>query len=317
MNSEIDVVTFGESMGLLQPTGQKGLEMTSSLEVSFGGAESNVAIGLSRLGHKVGWCGRLGQDPFGRRIYHALRGEGVDVSRVTFSGDAPTGIMQRESVRGQHCVYYNRRGSAGSELAPEHLDEAYISRAKILHITGITPALSQSCRRAVIHAAKLARSKGIKVCFDPNLRLKLWTAEEAREVLLPLAALADYFLPGMDELTLLYGNRPSSELLKELANLEAVSIVKGGPSETLLVQKEEVTAVPCYPVQTVVDTVGAGDGFCAGFLSGLLQDLPLSEAVRRGNLIGSLVIQMPGDWEGLPTREEAEAVETGRQHVER
>lgn len=136
-----EVVTFGESMALLIAEGGKGLEYASDLKPSFGGAESNVAIGLARLGHASGWCGRLGNDPFGHRVYKAIRGEGVDVSRAQLTDEAPTGLMIRENVAGKSSVYYYRKLSAASFMRPEHLDETYIAGAKILHITGITPAL--------------------------------------------------------------------------------------------------------------------------------------------------------------------------------
>lgn len=122
-----------------------------------------------------------------------LRGEGVDVTRVRLSDEAPTGMMFRETVAGRMAVHYYRKHSAASRMEPEHLDEAYIQGAKLLHVTGITAALSDSCRRTVRRAIDIAKDAGVKVSFDPNLRLKLWSIEEAREVLLPFAADADYF----------------------------------------------------------------------------------------------------------------------------
>lgn len=312
-----EVITFGESMGLMMSAGSKGLEYSAGLDLSFGGAESNVAIGLARLGIRAGWFGRLGNDPIGRRIYKRIRGEGVDVSGVLFADDAPTGIMLREQVGDQSSVYYYRKYSAASLMKPEHLDEEYIANAEILHITGITAALGSTCRETVFKAVELAKRHGTKVSFDPNLRLKLWSMGEARPVLLALAEQADYFLPGLDELKLLYYKENLEELLPELNKLPAVKIIKGGPGLTYVLEQEILTEVPYFQVKNVVDPVGAGDGFCAGFLAGLRQGLSHIEAVRLGNLVGSLVIQMPGDWEGLPTREQVEAALTGRAHVER
>lgn len=312
-----EVVTFGETMALMMPIGTKGIEYNSQFTKSFGGAESNVAIGISRLGHRVGWFGRLGKDPFGHMIRKSLLGEGVDVSRAVFSDDGPTGLMIRENVAGVSSVFYYRKYSAASLMRPDHIDADYIRQAKILHVTGITAALSESSREAVFEAVKIAREAGVKVSFDPNLRLKLWSLEEARPILLQLAKEADYFLPGMEELHLLYNTEDVGHIIDKLRELDAVSIVKGGDNETYIVEGNEVSAVPYFKVDQVIDTVGAGDGFCAGFITGVLKGYSHSEAVRLGNLVGSMVIQMEGDWESLPTWEQVDAILNNKKHIER
>ncbi|MBA2942681.1 sugar kinase [Paenibacillus sp. CGMCC 1.16610] len=312
-----DIITFGETMALLMPSNGKGLEYSSELHSLFGGAESNVAIGVSRLGGKVGWFGRLGKDPMGRLIYKKIRGEGVDVSRAELTAEAPTGLMMREMLMGKTSVYYYRKNSAASQMSVKHLDEGYIAGAKILHITGITPALSESCKEAAFEAVRLARKHGVKVSFDPNLRLKLWGIDEARPVLLELAKLADIFLPGLDELKLLYQTEDWDVIVGKLRELSAVSIVKGGENETYVVTKDSITAVPYFKAEQVVDTVGAGDGFCAGFLVGLSKEYDYAEAVRIGNLVGSLIVQTEGDWEGAPTWEQVDAILNDVKHIER
>ncbi|MCC2685266.1 MAG: PfkB protein [Paenibacillaceae bacterium] len=312
-----EVVTFGETMGSLMPTSPKGVEYTPHMSLLFGGAESNVAIGLARMGVSVGWCGRLGRDPLGRMIFKRIRGEGVDVSRAELTAEAPTGLMIREVVSGRSSVYYYRRNSAASAMKPEHLDEAYIGGARVLHVTGITPALSESCKETVLAAIRMAKKAGVKVCFDPNLRLKLWSIEEARQVLLDLAGEADYFLPGWDELVLLYETEDYAEIIERLGRLAAVSIVKGRGETTLVVEDGWVTEVPFYKVDKIVDPVGAGDAFCAGFISGVVEGLSNVESARLGNLLGSLVIQYEGDWEGIPTRDEVDAILHQVKHVER
>lgn len=312
-----ELITFGETMALIMPANSKGIEYSSQFQSLFGGAESNVAIGVARLGHRAGWFSRLGKDPFGQVILKKLRGEGIDVSQVELTSEAPTGLMLREVVSGKTSVYYYRKGSAASTLKPEHLNEEYIKQAKFLHVTGITPALSASCREAAIEAMRIAHKHGVKVCFDPNLRLKLWALDEAREVLLEMAKEADYFLPGLDELKLLYQTDSFEEIVAKLRELNAVSIVKGGDDETYVVEKDSVQSVPYFKVEQVVDTIGAGDGFCAGFIVGLLKEYSHVESVRLGNLIGSMVVQMEGDWEGIPTWEQVEAVLNNVKHVER
>jgi len=312
-----EVITFGETMALLMPSGGKGLEYSSELHSLFGGAESNVAIGLSRLGVRVGWFGRLGKDPLGRMIFKKIRGEGVDVSRAELTAEAPTGLMMREVLMGKTSVYYYRKHSAASRMTPQHLDEAYIAQAQILHVTGITPALSESCRESAFEAIRIARKHGVKVSFDPNLRLKLWNLDEAREVLLEMAKLADIFLPGLDELKLLYQTEDWNEIIAKLRELPAISIVKGGDDETYVVDTDSIQAVPYFKAEQVVDTVGAGDGFCAGFLTGVVKGYNYAEAVRLGNLVGSLIVQTEGDWEGAPTWEQVEAILNNVKHIER
>lgn len=312
-----DILTFGETMALLMPSNGKGLEYSSELHSLFGGAESNVAIGIARLGGKVGWFGRLGKDPMGRLIFKKIRGEGVDVSRAELTAEAPTGLMMREMIMGKTSVYYYRKNSAASHMSAKHLDEGYIAGAKILHITGITPALSESCKEAAFEAVRLARKHGVKVSFDPNLRLKLWGIEEARPVLLELARLSDIFLPGLDELKLLYQTDDWDVIVSKLRELSAVSIVKGGENETYVVTQDTITAVPYFKAEQVVDTVGAGDGFCAGFLVGLSKEYDYAEAVRIGNLVGSLIVQTEGDWEGAPTWEQVDAILNDVKHIER
>ncbi len=298
--SSPQIVTFGESMALFMPQEHKSIERAATLEQSFGGAESNVAIGLARLGVSVGWFGALGDDPFGKLIVKALRGEGVDVSRARLDANAPTGMMFREHVAGRLAVHYYRKHSAASQMKPEHLDEAYIRGAKLLHVTGITTALSESCRQTVLRAIAIAKDAGVPVSFDPNLRLKLWSIEEARETLLPIASEVDYFLPGWDELKLLYNTEDYEAVKEKLAALKATTIIKGFDDTTVVLEKGNEVAVPFYPAEQVVDTVGAGDGFCAGFLAGIMRGMTAVEAVQLASINGSLVVQMRGDWEALP-----------------
>lgn len=304
-------------MALFMPPEHKALERAAVLEQGFGGAESNVAIGLARLGCSSGWFGVLGDDPFGKMILKTLRGEGVDVSRATLSGEAPTGMMFRESVAGRLAVHYYRKHSAASKMEPEQLDEEYIRGAKLLHVTGITAALSESARRTVRRAIDIAKDAGVKVCFDPNLRLKLWSIEEAREVLLPLAEAADYFLPGWDELKLLYETDDYEEVKAKLVQLNAVTVIKGLGDTTIVLDKGVETTVPFYPADKVIDTVGAGDGFCAGFLAGLMKGMTAAQAVGIASINGSLVVQMRGDWEALPEWSAVEQRMSAKAWVER
>ncbi|TCW41773.1 sugar kinase [Laceyella sacchari] len=313
----VDVVTFGETMGLFTPMGGKGIAHSTLFEKSFGGAESNVAIGIARLGYAAGWCGLLGDDPIGRHIGKVLRGEGVDVSQARFLTDANTGLMLRETISERSAVYYYRKHSAASLMSPADLNEAYITNAKILHITGITPALSDSCHQTVLRAVEVAKSQQVKVCFDPNVRLKLWSVDQARPILLELAKMADYFLPGLPELRLLYQTDDFAEILEHVQALPGATIIKGGANETYVHERGKITVVPHVRVERPTDTVGAGDGFCAGFIVGLLKNKSLAESAHLGNVVGAIAVGSPGDWEALPTWEEVEQVLGTRNHIER
>lgn len=318
MTSNLDLITFGESMGLVMPDDGRGIETTQRLIRTFGGAESNVAIGVSRLGHKVGWFGSLGNDPFGRFIHKQIRGEGVDTSRVFFDDHHPTGFMMREKVKGEVSVYYYRAGSAASKMSPDLLDEDYIAKAKFLHVTGITAAISETARETLKAAMLLARKHNVKVCFDPNIRLKLWSIDEARPVILELAQLSDYFLPGLQELQWIYQTQNLSEIFERVSHIQATTVVKGGDNCSYLIDKGQTEIIPFVKAEQVIDTVGAGDAFCAGFISGLIQNLPLNECVKLASLLGSMIVQVEGDWEGLPTsREVAQQFDQSIQHIER
>lgn len=313
----LQVITFGETMALFMPSHTDGLERAEFLSQGFGGAESNVAIGLSRLGVSAGWFSRLGKDPFAARIYKTIRGEGVDVSRVIFDDTAQTGMMFREKVMGKVAVHFRRKHSAASLITTADLDRDYIQQAEILHITGIMPALSESCREAVFEAVKIAKEAGVKISFDPNLRLKLWTIEEARPVIFELAKQADYFLPGYDELKLLYNTDDEATIFNELKKLSAVCVVKGVGDHNVVFEAGQKTLIPFYKAERVIDTVGAGDAFCAGFLAGVAKGYSYEDAVKIAGINGSLAVQTVGDWEALSTWEQIEAKLLDKVWVER
>lgn len=301
--SKIDVFTLGETMVLFQPEQMQRLEYIHQFPKRIGGAESNVAIGLARLGFNVGWHSKLGDDPFGRFILKSVRGEGVETTSCLFTEEAPTGLIFKEQLSPEDVnVYYYRKGSAASLMKPNELDEAYIAQAKILHVSGITPALSESCYETVMKAIEIAKNNGLKVVFDPNLRLKLWSAEKAKEVFNEIASLADIILPGLDEGQLMTGETEVEAVAEALRkDTDKTIIIKLGSKGAYVHAKNESMYVEGFPVEHVVDPVGAGDGFAAGVISGILQGVPLEDAVRRGNAIGAMVVGTSGDIEGLPS----------------
>ncbi|MEK3733966.1 MULTISPECIES: sugar kinase [Paenibacillus] len=316
-NRKFDVITFGESMGLFYPEGARGIGQGGSMAQSFGGAESNLAIGLARLGCSSGWFGQLGQDPIGTGILKTLRGEGVDVTAAKQTDKAPTGLMLRQTVRGQSSVYYYRAGSAASVMTPDDIDPEYIGQARIVHFTGITAALSSSCLETIRHVIAVCKERGVKLSFDPNLRLKLWSIEQARPVLLELAQSCDYFLPGYDECKLLFETEDEREIIRRLREFPAMTVIKSIGDRNVLLNGSDTISLPFEKVEHVVDTVGAGDGFCAGFLAGIAKGWSPEEALSLGGLTGSMVIQAMGDWEALPTWDEVEQRRGLTAHIER
>lgn len=304
----MDVVTLGETMVLFTPESTGLLRYQTAFSRKFGGAETNFAIGLTRLGHKAGWISRVGDDEFGKALLAFVRGEGVDVSQVKIDPTAPTGIYFKElrNAAEMRVVYY-RKGSAASRMNKSDIKEDYIARAKYLHISGITPALSESCYEAVKEAVRLAKKNDVKVIFDPNLRRKLWSEERAREVLLELAKEADIVLPGLEEGVFMFGEDDPETLGERFLSLGASLVVlKVGAKGAYYFTETDRKLVPGFKVKQVVDPVGAGDGFAAGLISGILEGLPLEKAVQRGNAVGAMVTMVNGDVEGLPEKEEVE-----------
>lgn len=316
----MDVVTLGESMVLLTPTRTGPLRYAHTFNRQLGGAESNVAIGLARLGKEVGWISKVGADEFGEYVISTVRGEGVDTTSVKRDSQAPTGLYIKElRTTDRFRVFYYRHDSAASRLTPSDLDESYISQAKVLHLTGITPALSESCKETVEHAFEIARRHNQIVSFDPNIRLKLWTVDEASSVLRHFISKSDIVLPGLDEGELLYNEADPERLAEKILDTgPGVCVVKLGAKGAYFATKDgEKGFVPGLKFKQIVDPVGAGDGFAAGFLCGYLEGQSWYDAVKMGNKVGGIVTQFAGDMEGLPTQEDLAALETEQEDVSR
>lgn len=291
--------TFGETMGLVSADTIGPLEYARSFAFSIGGAESNVAIGVSRLGGDATWLGRIGPDATGDLIERRLRTEGVRT--LAIRDDGFTGLMVRYRRTGERLhVDYHRAGSAGSRLIPNDLPAAEIESAAVLHVTGITPALSDSARQAVFAAVDTARSAGVTVSVDVNYRSKLWSRFDAAPVLRELVSRADLVFAGPDEAALVLG--PDTAPVDGLAALgPAEVVVKDGPRGcTALIGGERLT-VPALTVSEV-DPVGAGDAFVAGYLADRLAGAKPADRLRTAIAAGAYAVTVPGDCEGLATR---------------
>ncbi|MFT9848826.1 sugar kinase [Aneurinibacillus sp. REN35] len=309
VNIDAKVVTLGETMVSFQTPQDGRIQYMPYLAKTLAGAESNVAIGLTRLGVKTRWISRLGVDPFGDYIQSVLKGEDVDVA-VIRDKEHPTGIMFKE-INGEldPTIYYYRKHSAASQWNASEITEEIFAGAELFHFTGITPALSPQARECIFHAVHLAKKQGIKISFDPNMRYKLWGEKEARETFLELAKLSDLILPGLDEGKLITGETEPDRIAQSLLRLGPKYVVMklGARGSVLYTTTEhgelEKISEPGVEVKRVVDSVGAGDGFAAGFLSSFIEKQSLQQCLRRGNVVGALVTQFKGDWENLPTKE--------------
>ena len=308
--TNLDVVTIGESMVQLTPVRSGLLRHAAQFDRYVAGAASNVAIGLVRMGHRAGWISRVGADEFGACIRMNIRGEGVDTTQVMEDEEAPTGVYFKERRRPTRTrVHYYRRESAASRLVPGDLDADYIGQAEYLHLTGITPALSSTCRDTTWEAVRIAQEQGVAISLDPNVRSKLWSKEEARTVLEELIPNVHTLLLGREEAVLLSGEsnpvagarklmeKGPSEVVVRLEEEGACSIGPGGDP-----LREEAISVDA------VEVVGAGDAFNAGYLAGRLRGWQRERALRLGNVLGGLATTALGDVEGIPPWNDVQSI---------
>lgn len=304
-----EVMLFGEPMVMFVAKSEAPLEDVEEYSRFLAGAEVNVAIGLTRLGHSAAYCTKLGMDPFGTYIEKKLQSEGIE-AQVSYDPNHWTGFQLKNRVtEGDPEVVYFRKNSAASHMTEADVDRLEFTGAKILHVTGIPPALSQSCRDATYHLIEAARAHGMLVSFDPNLRPSLWESEEAMiRTINDLASKSDIVLPGTGEGKILMGSDNPETIARFYRSIGADTvIVKDGSRGAYVSSPQGDKHYPGFRVPKVVDTVGAGDGFAVGILSAILEQLSLEETVRRGNAIGAIQVSVRSDNEGLPTREELKA----------
>jgi 2-dehydro-3-deoxygluconokinase len=311
-----EVVTLGECLASFVATKPGPLADAIDFERHVAGAEANVAVGLARLGHSVAYLGRVGADGFGTAIVRRLRGEGVNVGHLAVDDEAPTGVMFRERRGlGPIDVAYHRAGSAGSRLSAADVeraaDDGIFDGARWLHLTGITAALSASARAATTAARDRARASGLPISLDVNLRRRLWTDEAAAPVLRDLARGVDVVFGSPDELAVLAGASTTepAELVTLIGALGPTVVAAKLGADGALGWESGGSSVRVQgiAVATVVDPVGAGDAFCAGFIAGRLDGVDLETALRMGNACGAMAVAAAGDQAGLPDR-----VELGR-----
>ncbi|QSO51274.1 sugar kinase [Alicyclobacillus curvatus] len=333
------IVTLGEPMTMFVADDVGPLDEINHYTRFVAGAELNVAIGLARLGNFVTYVTRLGDDPFGKYIHRLLRDTGLDDAGVTIDDTYPTGFQLKSKVTtGDPEVVYFRKNSAASHLSRADIEHIDLTNVHHVHVTGIPLALSTDAREAEFALIKKAKERGIRVSFDPNLRPSLWPDTETMvETVNRAAALCDIILPGIGEGAILTGSSDEREIAAFYRQLGVKgTIVKLGPRGAYVDVDSDLElgisldtdvhldvdldvdlnvdldvdvdlggkpyVVPSFSVDHVVDTVGAGDGFAVGVISGLLDGLSLRDAVMRGNAIGAMQVMVPGDNEGLPSQ---------------
>lgn len=311
--ASLDVVTVGEAMVLFCALQPGPLSDVAQFRRATAGAELNVATGLSRLGFKVGYVSRVGRDSFGEHLLSFLAAEGIDRSQVDIDDRHPTGFMLKSlEPDGQDPrIEYFRRGSAASHLKPAGGPIAYAAASRHLHLTGICIGLGPAVRELAVAMARQARASGRSISFDPNLRPSLWPSRQAMvEAVNELASQADLVMPGLAEGQLLTGREREDDIADFYLDRGAQRVViKRGAQGAYHAGPEGRGVVPGWRVPKVVDTVGAGDGFAVGVISALLEGRSTEQAAARGNAIGARVVQFPGDCDGLPTRQQLQALE--------
>jgi 2-dehydro-3-deoxygluconokinase len=271
-------------MALLDPVADGELELDDLMRLRIAGAESNFAVALARLGETVTWISRLGADRLGALVRAALEAEGIDLRYVAEDPDAPTGLFYKWRAGGHSSVVYYRRGSAASRLSPADVPDAALAGAELVHLTGITMALGDGPRALVVDLARRARAAGAIVTFDPNYRPALWGGPmAATAAMAPALEHVDWYLCGASEAELLDGAAGVRTVVRH-----ADRTVAG-----------DLTVMPTR-AEEVVDEIGAGDAFAAGFAYGLLRGWDTEACIRTAHVIAGWALRGTGDWETLP-----------------
>lgn len=308
-----DLVTIGETCAVFVARDVGRMRYCKDFTIRPGGAEATVAVGVKRLGISAGWVSALGDDELGQFVRAFIAAEEVDVSQVVLMADRPTGIFIRERLpQGNARHYYYRSGSAFSALSKDMIDAEYIASAKYLHVTGISPALSAQCEEMIWYAVGVAKAAGVTVCFDPNVRLNLWSRDRAVKVLDRFFRAADIVLAGLEDMEMLFGDSTMQQACTRLTDMGCQRFVlKNAHQNVLAYELGQATDFPVAGIADPVDVMGAGDAFAAGFIAGMADGRSFADAVRYAITVAGISVQMPGNIESLPTRAEVERAISG------
>src|SRR5690554_1773915 len=284
-------ITIGETMVLVTPASNESLEAADAFSLDIGGAESNVATHLAALGHEASWVSRVGDDALGRRLTAMVRARGVDTSMVEVSSDAPTGVYFKNPGDG---VLYYRRGSAASTLDPSVLEQVPLLDAALVHVSGITPALSASCSALMDSVLDRLEETSTLVSFDVNYRPALWSVADAAPRLHRLAQRADVVFVGLDEAETLWGTQSPDEV-RAILHAPSRLVIKDSDVGATEYAPEGEMFVPALEVD-VIEAVGAGDAFAAGYLAADLDGREAFDRLTAGHQRAALVLRSMSDY---------------------
>lgn len=298
-----EIITIGETMAAFTPKSTGYLHYIKDYELRIAGAESNLAIGVCKLGHSASWFSSLGKDEFGYFVNNNIRAEGVDTRYVHFDEAHRTGVMFKQVLQGKETsVFYYRENSAASFMQPDDLRPEMFAGGKILHLTGITPVLSESCEKLTEEAICMGKEAGLKISFDPNIRRKLWKDKDYTDLLRGIIDKTAILMLGLEEAETLYHTTDKERIVDAFFQKEHAEYlaIKDGSNGAYVADREHGYAIPPYPCKPI-DPIGAGDAFNAGFLCALLEERTVQEAGRMAAVAGALATESYGDIEGYPT----------------
>ena len=322
--ARFDLVTLGESMWRLSAPGNERLATTSSLELNIGGAESNLAIALARMGKRVLWWSRLPRNALAENLLRVLRSHGVGVAGVRLDPDVNarlgTYFIEFGSAPRPTRVVYDRAHSAASRMQPDDFDWSQLKHTKRLHLSGITPALGPSCLGTVRRAIEEARKVGTHITFDLNYREKLWSWDACRPVIDELAATSNLVISAArDARSLLQADGDAASLARQLhRRWQGPDVVlTQGADDTVAWDGKLLHRAGAFRQVQIVDRIGAGDAFAAGLHCALLEELPWDRALRMGNAVAALKLTMAGDIALVSRAEIDELLAAGAGEIQR
>lgn len=298
------IFTLGDALITFNPVETGPLRYVNSFERKLGGAELNFAIGCARLGLPVKWMSRLGGDEFAKYIYKTVRGEGISMDFVEHVPDYPTSLNFKEILEnGSGKTFYYRYQSPILTMTEEDIVESMFDDIAYIHLTGVFLAIAPHNLQIALAILRIAKAKGIPVSFDPNIRLKLWTLEQARATYFELFPYVDVVLTGLDEIEMIIGSMPFEQFAAKYHISELV--IKDGANGSKVYVDGQWHVAESFNV-TPVDTVGAGDGYDAAYIFGLVNGYDVDDRLRFANAVGAMVTTVKGDNEGLPEFMEVE-----------
>jgi 2-dehydro-3-deoxygluconokinase len=303
---KVDVSTFGEALGVFTAAETGRLRQVQTIEKGIGGAELNVAVALARLGHRPRWSGRLGDDEIGYEALTLLRSEGVDTVAADVEDGGRTGLYLKErGATGRVRVSYYRDASPATRVSATDLDLVTLTDARVVHVTGITAALQPYGADVVGALCAAAVERGRFLSLDINLRRDLLAGRDASAILGPALEAASLVVLSDEEAQILFGGGDPNTLLDARSGLPRRPIlVVHGAWGAVAVDDDGVHRADAFRV-VAQDTVGAGDAFMAGLLSGLLRGYDVQRALRLGNACGACAVSLRGDARSMPYEHDA------------